>query len=383
MPDPDPPPSGPLSESEADRLSERFTASWDDPVPTTVEPAAVPTAPVPASPPPSPPPSPAPRASVAPASATKQKQTLLGIAPIVVVGPSQPPPAAAKAVAPAPVPVPVPVPVAEPVPVPVAAPDMPAPAPAAAAPPPPPPAPLPPPPSSSPDASGVAQGLTTPAKPYVPKDDPSTPAVVINESALAESQRHQAEQERADRSRVTQPIPTHRSAPSASAAPVPLVAAVASSSIVDDTYPAARRRGSKLPLILGGLALAAGGALAFAKFAGSRPSSEANPAAAAPPPAEPSPTPPAEAAPPPEPAAAATTPAQPQAATPPPPEPVAAAPKRGKVRRPAAAPSPRRPASVTAEAKAAAAPASEPTSPPTPQPTPKPAKGVIVRETPF
>jgi hypothetical protein len=231
----------------------------------------------------------------------------------------------------------------------------------------------------------VAQGLTTPAKPYVPKDDPSTPAVVINDSALVESQRHQAEQERADRSRVTQTIPTHRSAPSASAAPVPLVAAVASSSIVDDTYPAARRRGSKLPLILGGLALAAGGALAFAKFGGSRPASELNPAAAPPPAVEPSPPPPAEATPPSEPAATAATatPAEPEAATPPPPEPVAAAPKRGKVRRPAAAPSPRRPASIKAEPKAAAAPASEPTSTPTPQPTPKPAKGVIVRETPF
>jgi len=42
MPDPDPPSGTPLSESEADRLSERFTASWDEPEPATLEPATVP-----------------------------------------------------------------------------------------------------------------------------------------------------------------------------------------------------------------------------------------------------------------------------------------------------------------------------------------------------
>src|SRR5882672_5338691 len=113
MPDPDRPSGAPLSESEADRLSERFTASWDEPAsweepePPTLEPVTVPKAgpPLAATPAPAIVPVAAPAAAPAPAlTLAKPKQTLLGIAPIVVVGPSQPPaaPAVAAPVAPAP-----------------------------------------------------------------------------------------------------------------------------------------------------------------------------------------------------------------------------------------------------------------------------------------
>src|SRR6185369_525979 len=177
MPDTDRPSDASLSDSEADRLSERFTASWDEP--------DAPDEPVPQPP-----------AADAGASAPKPKlQTLLGISPIVVI--SQPPAPSQPAAA------------AEPAPIPTSAPS---PAPATA-----PAAPLvsaaPPPPASSPDASSVARGLTTPSKPYIPKDDPSTPAVVISEAALADAQR------RADRARIAQTIPAQtRSAPLAAPA---------------------------------------------------------------------------------------------------------------------------------------------------------------------
>src|SRR4051812_23326775 len=104
MPDTDRPSGAPLSESEADRLAERFTASWDDPELASPPPAAVPApalvpapAPVPvAAPAPIPVPVAAPLPQAPTPTLAKPKHTLLGIAPIVV-GPSQPPPAPAGA----------------------------------------------------------------------------------------------------------------------------------------------------------------------------------------------------------------------------------------------------------------------------------------------
>lgn len=392
MPDPDRPSSAPLSEADADRLSERFTASWDDPEPAgtpVAEPlpppaplappavaqppagvgpsAAAParpawglTTPLKAAPAAAPSPgtqAPAPAAAArGPTPATvpraKPKATLLGIAPIVVVGPSQPPPAAPAAAA------------AKPSATPPAAPLS-----------------TPPPESSS---SPTATAVTTPSKPYIPKDHPLTPAVVISGEALAESA-----PPREDRARIAQTIPGQtRSNPSSGvAAPFPLAA---SSSVLDDTYPPLKRRGSKLPLLFAGALLLAAGGFAFIKLTGSRSSerSEDAPAARQPDPAPPAETPspvPAAEAPPPvlpsEPVASAgpkneAVPAPEPAADPEPPPPtkrtktrkVTAAP----VRRPAARPEPKTEVKTTA-------PAPEPAA----APTAKPAKGVIVRETPF
>src|SRR5690348_17111910 len=105
MPDPERPSGAPISETEADRLSERFTASWDEPEPETLEPATVPrlvepiapapVAPVaapaaaaPAAPAQAPAPTPA-AASAAASFAARPKATLLGMAP-VVLAPKQP-----------------------------------------------------------------------------------------------------------------------------------------------------------------------------------------------------------------------------------------------------------------------------------------------------
>src|SRR3954462_2665874 len=112
MPDPDRLSGAPLSDSEADRLSERYTASWEDPDLPTVEPATLPlatqaprtSAPAAATAAPRPATAPAGGLSV-PAPVNRQKQTLLGIAPIIV-GPSQPPPAPKPVAEPAPAPAP-------------------------------------------------------------------------------------------------------------------------------------------------------------------------------------------------------------------------------------------------------------------------------------
>jgi hypothetical protein len=80
-------------------------------------------------------------ASAPPAPLAKPKQTLLGIAPIVVVGPAPPPPVkppAALAIS------------------------------------------APPPSSGEATSSPTTTAVTTPSKPYIPKDHPATPAVVIS-----------------------------------------------------------------------------------------------------------------------------------------------------------------------------------------------------------
>jgi hypothetical protein len=242
---------------------------------------------------------------------------------------------------------------------------------------------VPPPESSS---SPTATAVTTPSKPYIPKDHPSTPAVVISE-ALAEST-----PPKEDRARIAQTIPGQtRSNPAAVVAAVPFPVA-ASSPVLDDTYPPLRRRGSKLPLVFaGGLLLAAGG-FAFTKLtASSMPdgneSASASPAPVVAPiatvaPTNASPTPAAEApAPtqPSEPVASADTKADVAASQPAPPPPPAS--KKTKAKKVTAAPAPRRPASRP-EPKAEAKP-SAPAAEPAATPAPKPAKGVIVRETPF
>jgi hypothetical protein len=228
--------------------------------------------------------------------------------------------------------------------------------------------------------------MTTPAKPYVPKDDPSTPAVVISEAALAGTTSAAA-----DRARITQTLPAqHRSSPAAAPMPVPAAIASSPSSALDDTYPPARRRGGKLPLLLGAITLAAVGVLAAVKLtgAGADKNPAASPAAAEqhpappPPPVEPAVPTPTEPAP-----VAATAPApEPPAAKEEPEAPLAVAAKRGKSIRKPSAPAPRKPAArveAKTEPKPASAPATEPAPAPAPAPTPKPKGGVIVRETPF
>src|SRR6478609_4446454 len=152
MPDTDRPSGAPLSQSEADRLSERFTASWDVPDnaadPRVAEQSA-------AAPGPTPLPAPPPNKS--------KNHTLLGIAPIVAVGASKPPSVAAPpatpplALAPAAVRAVTAVPDLTPtLPMaPVSLKSAGSSSPVAA------PAPAP----SSPESSSVARGLTTPAKP--------------------------------------------------------------------------------------------------------------------------------------------------------------------------------------------------------------------------
>ncbi|MES1182847.1 MAG: hypothetical protein ABUL60_03475, partial [Myxococcales bacterium] len=245
--------------------------------------------------------------------------------------------------------------------------------------------PLPPPPASSPDASAVATGVTTPSKPYIPKDDPSTPAVVISDAALAGSS-----QAATEKARTAQTIPGQmRSAPTAAPAPIAVASSPVSSSL-DDTFRPARRSGSKLPLLLGGAALVAVAAIAVMKLGGgdAKPASDASPSSTAAMPAAehtsqpPTPTEPPPAATPVAPAAAEVAPAaseQPEVKAP---EPEPAAPiKRGKPAKKAApTPAPRKVA-ARPETKSVSTPA--PATEPAPAATPKPAKGVIVRETPF
>ena len=391
MPDPDRPSSAPLTQADADRLSERFTASWDEPEPVA-PPVAAPLAPalVPRSPPsptatpgtavfgqtvpmpavqPNAPTAPvmaptAPRPAVAaaaptpapPAPLAKPKQTLLGIAPIVVVGPSQPPPAK-----------------------PVTAP------PVSAA----------PPSSAEATSSPTATAVTTPSKPYVPKDHPATPAVVISGDVINAEAPAGTARPNEDRARVAQTIPGQtRSNPMAALAPLPAAAITApvkpALSTLDDTYPPIKQRGSKLPLVIGGLALLAAAGIAVAKL-GARPSAESAettsspeasfeaPVAATPPGGATSPVAAAPAEPPlpSRPAEPATSDSKrPMAEAAPTTEPPAR--KSKATRKVSAAPAPRRPV-ARPEPKAATTPAPEPT----PTPAPKPAKGVIVRETPF
>jgi hypothetical protein len=390
MPDPHRPSSAPLSEADADRLSERFTASWDEPepvAPPVAAPLAPPRAPVsPASPGAGPPtaafgqtaplpvvqakaptaPAVAPAAlrpaaaAVAPTPAppaplTKPKQTLLGIAPIVVVGPSEPPPAK-----------------------PTAAPPLSA----------------PPPSSAEVTSSPTATAVTTPSKPYVPKDHPATPAVVISGDVIGAEAPTASTRPQEDRARIAQTIPGQtRSNPMAAPASLPAHAIAASAkpalSTLDDTYPPIKQRGSKLPWVIGGLALVAAAGIAVTKL-GVGPSAETAEATRSPvasPEAPVTASPSTEAAPP-----AAATPAEP---------PLPSAPSEPATtndsKRPAAvaAPTPEPPAKKTkATRKVSAAPATrrtvarpepKPASAPAtePAPTPKPAKGVIVRETPF
>lgn len=358
MPDPERPSVAPLSDSEADRLSERFTASWDDEPETGEGPATVPSA-----------------SAAPPAAKPMTKQTLLGIAPIIV-GPSQPPPAA-----------------------PATAPKTAAPATASqgsgtlvvSA----------PPPVSSPDASAVARGLTTPSKPYIPKDDPSTPAVVVSDAALAAG----AAQPRSHRTRTAQTIPAQR-APS-----IAQVSRSRADATLDDTTPPARLRPSRLPLLLGGGAAAAVVIAALALTGGEKQGANASrgqsavaepTVAAEPAAAEPAAAEPAASRPPgttqPEPPATVS-----EAVVPPPTRPTAevrseppveAAPgaKKAKsaksAKRPNAtataarrAPPPKPAPKVDSKPSAGtfppAVPAAEPPAPPSP------AKGVIVRDTPF
>jgi hypothetical protein len=210
-----------------------------------------------------------------------------------------------------------------------------------------------------------------------------TPAVVISGEALAESA-----PAREDRARIAQTIPgqTRSNPASGVAAPFPVAA---SSSVLDDTYPPLKRRGSKLPLVLAGALLLASGGFAFTKLTGSRsPERDDAPVARQPDPAAPaataSPVPAAEAP------AAPVLPSEPvvsagskneavsapePAAAPEPPPSKRTKTRKGTaapVRRPAARPEPKTEVKTTA-------PAPEPAA----APTAKPAKGVIVRETPF
>jgi hypothetical protein len=314
----------------------------------------------------------------APAAGNRQqKQTLLGIAPIIVVGPSstersssRPPPSAAAA------------------PPPPSAPssEQPsatstAPFPAIVAP-------------AEPSSSPTATSVTTPSKRYVPKDGAATPAVVISEGAQAGD----AAGARAARHALT--LPGHaRSHPAAAPAPhggfgAVKASAPPTSSSLDDTYPPLRRTSSKLPLILGGVALAGAAAFAFSKLSAKSelappaPPSTERTVTVAPPVAEPppAPTPTLEA-----PSPIATTPEEPSAQpseaaaepapsageAPPPPEAASQAAKTPKKVLPAPAASPVRRPVTRAEPKAATPSATQP------QPATKAGKGVIVRETPF
>jgi len=294
-------------------------------------------------------------AAIAPAEPPKPKlQTLLGISPIVVIS-SQPPaaPTATPRSQPAPR-------ASEPAAAPAAVS-----APASLS-------PIAPPPSSSPDASSVARGLTTPSKPYVPKDDPSTPAVVISEAALADAKR------KADRARIAQTIPAQtRSAPSAVPVPFPMPVSAPAAALLDDTETRPRRR-SAWPIALGGLvAIAAGVALVTLPggSADKRALTTADSRAAASPAATTVDAAPATttASAPPEPAAIAEP--TPSAAAP-----VARAAPAAIKRRPAKKPSA---SPAVAQPRKSASSRSLSASEPTPTTSPRTGKGLIVRETPF
>jgi hypothetical protein len=389
MPDPDRPSGAPLSDRDADLLSERFTAAWEDP---DLDSPAAPNAPPPAEPPRADPPA----APAVPAAApvalnpARHKATLLGIAPIVSVGqsetsskPASIPPASSEHAAPM-APKAQAAATATPLPA-VSKPSASAAAlagsPAVAA------ATAPSPPASSPESSSVAQGLTTPSKPYVPKDDASTPAVVISEGLAAD-------RARAERARIAQTLPAQtRSSPLGAAVQAgvqqqPVVGSSPAAALaLDDTYPPLRSRKSKLPILLGGAALtglAAFVVLQLSSVAESEPAApSADKAAAAP--AAARPTAPTDVAPAasPSPEARELGESQPPApppveAAPPSPPPKKAAGAVARPRKPA--PAPKRTAPKPEPRPVAA---SQPASEPAPAPAPKPAKGVIVRETPF
>ncbi len=342
MPDSTRPDGSALTESDADRLSERFTASWDAPPEPQVEPApVVVSVPEPVRP------------------VVKPKHTLLGIAPIVVGEPSS---GAAPVV----------------VAVPTAATSRSAPPASSAAPP------------SSP--SSAIQAFTTPSKPYVPKDDPSTPAVVIAESVLPPAERARA--------LSAQTIPGQTGS-TGRAYPAPFAPTTPEASTTADTYPPARRS-SKLPLVLAAVGVTALVVVAAVALSGGSeeaasgrdavsPSAVEPVAAEAPAPTkEASPSQPVASAP----AAAVASPApQPLVE-----EDATLKKARGKhgpgaLRRPAARPQPRAvpaaPAAAPSPDPVAAAPVAVPVPVPPPAPVPaapapaKPSKSVIVRETPF
>jgi hypothetical protein len=213
-----------------------------------------------------------------------------------------------------------------------------------------------------------------------------TPAVVISGDVISAEAPPGSTRPKEDRARVAQTIPGQtRSNPMAAAAPLP-AAVVASAkpalSTLDDTYPPAKQRGSKLPLVIGGLALLAAAGIAVAKL-GAGPSAQTAEATSSPaasleapvattsPATEP--TPPVAVAPTEAPVASRDSKPEVAEAAPEPPA------KKSKVtKKVSAAPAPRRPV-----ARPEPKPASTPASEPAPTPAPKPAKGVIVRETPF
>jgi hypothetical protein len=232
--------------------------------------------------------------------------------------------------------------------------------------------------------------VTTPSKPYIPKDHPSTPAVVINGEALVEPFVKE------DRSRTAQTMPGQtRSAPvsappPAQLVPSPLIAptphAAPVSSTLDDTYPPLRRRGSKLPLLVGGAALLGAVGVVGLKLTSETSTSTDHVVADQPTPASAPVEAKATAAPPAAEAPAPPPPSEPVATAQPSPEPVVAAeqpaPRRtkGTKKASAPAPAPKRPAArPEPKAESKPTPAPEPAA----TPAPKPAKGVIVRETPF
>jgi hypothetical protein len=202
----------------------------------------------------------------------------------------------------------------------------------------------------------------------VPKDHPSTPAVVISEAALADAKR------KADRARIAQTIPAQtRSAPFASPAPLSSPAAA----LLDDTQTRPRRR-STWPVVLGAcVAIAAGVALVvLPSGSGEKPSSPS----AGPPQAVAASTAPVEPAPASAPSAAPAEVAEVPAPAPSVREPMAQAEpptvavKRRPVKKPFTAP-----AAAPRKSSSRSPSAGEPTS----TVAPRPAKGVIVRETPF
>jgi len=260
MPDPPDkgrPSSAPLSAEDADRLADSFTPFWEDAdVPAAPEPVATATAETGSLT--------APMPAVEPVRQPVGKQTLLGIAPINIEKPaSAPPPAAIPAPTTPVAALTTPVaalttPVAA-LTTPVAAPTTPVPAPTtpvahtqpllavAAA-----PSPIEKPAASEPiQSSPEVPGY---AIAYIPKDPPSTPAVVIAPEAQSSPQ-HQPPPKKRE---FSQTIPSRvRSAPNASVAPLPPPAPH------DDFNPYAPKKANRkiIGLGLGGALLVVAGTL--------------------------------------------------------------------------------------------------------------------------
>ncbi|MEI9948646.1 MAG: hypothetical protein WDO74_06580 [Pseudomonadota bacterium] len=404
---PDPPdkgrPSSPLSVEDADRLADSFTPFWEDAgVPAATETSAAPA--------PNPGTVTAPMPAVQAARIPIGKQTLLGIAPITIEKPasaSSPPAPTSSPPAPIPIPaasgltqpLPAVAPVVQPLPAVVAPEPLPAPATAAA---------HPhkktllgfsePTSAAAPAAIARASGApkeaiqqSAPEVPgyaiaYVPKDPPSTPAVVIAPEAQSSPEHKPPENKRA----YSQTVPSRiRSAPNASAAPLPrsapnVSAAPLPAAAAEDFNPYApkKAKGKVIGWGLGGALLVLVAVLGVRSLAGSdrEPSAQSVPrsdvvptataVAAAPTPAPVEPTETAESMP---------TPAKPAAR-----EPAPAAPASRRASEPA-------PAKAKAKTKAKAEPGAAATRPVTrapsaePNPTPSKAasKGVIVRDAPF